>query len=235
MTAAQLGAIQVVYGGAIVNGETVFPGFPFGGENDNGGWDTWVTGSENALGPGTPSLHFAFGTQMYKYFTFNDPDWDYATYDFATWAEDIAPIASLLDATDADLSAFSGSGGKLIMAHGWSDPALTALYSIQYYEEAEALDADQRDYFRLFMMPGMLHCGGGPGPDRVDWIAALEGWVEEGETPDRLLASKLDANGVTMMTRPLCPYPQVAIYDGSGDPNVAASFSCGMRAEQEEN
>ena len=228
LTEAQLAAIQTIYRGAIVDGAEVFPGLPYGSENNAGGWDVWVTGGANALGPDTPSLHYAFGTQMYKYLVFDDPAWDYATYDFADWREETAAAAVLLNSTDPDLRDFRSSASKLILAHGWSDPALTALYAIEYYESAEELDPELREYFRLFLMPGVLHCAGGPGPDQTDWIAALEAWVENGVAPDELVASKLDADGKAVLSRPLCPYPEVAVYDGTGDPNEAQSFNCGV-------
>ena len=225
LTEAQLTAVQAVYGGPEVDGEQLHPGFPFGGENDEGGWDRWLTarpGSTDAV----PNLGYAFGTQIYKYLVYDDPDWDYSTYDFSNWHEDTAAAATLLNSTDPDLSAFRDAGGKLLLWHGWSDVALTAFESIEYYEKVENADPSLRDYFRLFMMPGVLHCAGGPGPDRIDWIAALEAWVERGESPEQLLAAKRDADGNTMLTRPLCSYPRVARWDGQGDPNDASSFSC---------
>ncbi len=229
VTESQLAAIQTIYEGPIVDGEPVFSGFPYGGENDQGGWDLWITGAENAMGPGTPSLHFAFGTQMYKYLVFDDPGFDYSSYDFADWQADTAVAAALLNSSDADIDAFRDRGGKLILAHGWSDPALTALGSVDYYETAEAADVELRNYFRLFMLPGVLHCGGGPGPDIVDWISPLLDWVENDVAPERLLAAKMNQDGTTARSRPLCAYPQVAIYDGAGDPDDAASFACGER------
>ena len=131
---------------------------------------------------GVPNLHYGFGTELDKYFVFDDPDWDYTTYDFSTWAADVAETAEILDATDADLGQFRDVGGKIIFWTGWSDPALTALGTIDYYERLEAGDAAVHDYARLFMLPGVLHCGGGPGPDSVDWLTAIEDWVER-ETP----------------------------------------------------
>lgn len=89
-----------------------------------------------------------------------------------------------------------------------------------------AADPEVRDYSRLFLAPGVLHCGGGPGPDRVDLLSAIVDWVEEGSAPDRLLASKVDEEGAALMTRPLCPYPEVAAYDGQGDTKDASSFEC---------
>lgn len=225
LTERQLEAIEAIYSGPRVNGEPVHPGFPFGGEADGGGWDLWVTGPPPpGLPPDVPNLHFAFGTGLLEYFVYEDPDWSYAGYtfdDFHEWAE---PLASLLNATDPELSALRDRGGKVILWHGWSDAALTAFDSIEYYQSVEQRDAAVRDYFRMFLLPGVGHCGDGPGPDRVDWIGAIERWVEDGEEPDRLTA--LDSEDDTVMTRPLCPYPQTAVYDGSGNPNEAQSFTC---------
>ena len=133
---------------------------------------------------------------------------------------------AVLSATETDLSQLRDAGGKLLFWHGWSDPALSALATIDYYEAVEAADADVRDYSRLFLAPGVLHCDGGPGPDRVDLLSAIVDWVERDAAPDRLLASKLDEDGATLMTRPLCPYPEVAVHDGQGETNDASSFSC---------
>ena len=148
----------------------------------------------------------------------SDPDWDYTKYDFSTWEADTAATAEILNATDTDLSAFRDGGGKIIYWTGWSDLALTPLGTIDYYEQLEAGDSAARDYARLYMLPGVLHCAGGPGPDRVDWIEAIRTWVEEDTASERLIASKLDASGSATMTRPVCPYPQEAVYDGQGDP-----------------
>ena len=92
-----------------------------------------------------------------------------------------------------------------------------------------AKDQSAKDYARLFLIPGVLHCAGGPGPDKVDWLDAISDWVEEGKAPERLLASKADGNGKTILTRPLCAYPQVAVWDGKGDTSKAESFACGTR------
>ena len=230
MTEAQLEAIQEVYEGPIVNGKRVHAGFPFGGENDFGGWDTWITGRPNAFGPGQPSLHMAFGTNMFKYIIYDDPKWDYSKYQFANFEQDTARAAEILNATDIDLTKFQESKGKLILWNGWSDSAITALGTIGYYEWMAAKDKEEVDgYARLFLLPGVLHCAGGPGPDKVDWLTAISDWVEKDTAPERLLASRTDGNGKTILTRPLCPYPEVAIYDGKGSPSVAESFACGSR------
>jgi len=226
LTNEQLEAVTTIYSGPTIDGEQVYAGFPLGGENDRGGWDTWITGGENAIAPGVPSLQWAFGTEMYKYLVFDDPEFDYATYDFENWHADIATADAVLSATETDLSGLRESGGKLLFWQGWSDPALTALGLIEYYEAVEAVDPDVRDYSRLFLAPGVLHCSGGRGPDRVDLLSAVVDWVEGGEAPERLLASKVDAEGATVMTRPLCCYPEVAVWDGVGDTDDASSFRC---------
>jgi len=228
-TQEQVNAVRSIYNGPKNQEGLIYPGFPFGGENDIGGWDTWITGRDDAFGPDVPSLHFAFGTEMYKYLMFDDPDWQYAEYDFSNYDEDTAFGASYLNATDTDLSAFRDTGGKMILWQGWSDPAITALGSIDYYEKVEAGDPDVREYFRFFLMPGVLHCGGGPGPDQVDWLEVIAEWVEEGKAPHRLVASKMNVDQVVERSRPLCPYPQRAIYSGSGSMDEAANFSCGIR------
>ena len=156
---------------------------------------------------------------------FQDPDFDYATYDFDNYEHDAAHLTGFLDATSTDLSGLKASGGKLLLWHGWSDAALTAYSSIDYFEEAERRDPSVRDYFRFYLMPGVFHCAGGPGPDRVDWLSVIERWVEHGTAPKDLTATKV-ADGQIAKTRPLCVYPERAKYLG-GDPNEAESYACG--------
>jgi feruloyl esterase len=137
--------------------------------------------------------------------------------------------AAFLNATDPNLDAFKSRGGKLLLWHGWSDPALTALASVKYYDQVQARDSNVRDYFRMFMMPGVLHCAGGPGPDTVDWAAAIDEWVEKGKAPERIVAQKragVGAAATVARTRPLCPYPQRAVYSGTGSIDEAVNFAC---------
>lgn len=228
LTPAQRRAVQVIYGGAMVGDRRVYPGFPFGGETDPAGWTTWITGGGNRFGPGTPSLHYAFGTQMHKYIIFDDPSFDYATFDFSdplSWEEQTRRAARILNATETDLTPFKTAGGKLILWNGLSDPAIPATGTIRYYEAVAAGDAEVDDYVRMFMLPGVLHCAGGPGPDVIDWINAITSWVEEGEAPERLIASKL-IEGEVEMQRPVCAYPAKAVYDGAGDAKREESFEC---------
>ena len=154
-----------------------------------------------------------------------DAEWDYRDYDFDTWQEDTKFVSEIVDATDTDLSAFKASGGRMIIWHGWSDAAMSALATIEYYEAVEAQDSDVRDYLRMYLLPGVMHCGNGPGPSRVDWDAAIVEWVEHGKAPGALIASKRQDGQITM-TRPLCVYPERAVYIGSGSTDEATSFEC---------
>ncbi len=170
-----------------------------------------------------PDLGFAFGTQIFKYLVFNRADWDYSTYDFSNFERDARLAASFLNATDSDLDAFKVRKGKLILWHGWADPALPAQATINYYRQVQTHDSRAGDYCRLFLVPGCLHCGGGPGATEVDWLSIIVDWVERDKAPDRLIASKRE-DGKVVMTRPLYPYPERAVFKGSGDPNSADSF-----------
>jgi Tannase and feruloyl esterase len=138
-----------------------------------------------------------------------------------------------IDAVNPDLSAFRARGGKLLIYHGWNDGgsggAISPENSVNYYSSVLArMGPKQEDWLRLFMVPGMAHCGGGPGPNQVNWMAAMERWHESGIAPDRLIASRASDNRVNM-TRPVCPYPQAAQYTGVGSTNDAANFVCKER------
>jgi feruloyl esterase len=136
-----------------------------------------------------------------------------------------------MNAMDSDLAAFKARAGKLLMYHGWNDGAsggaISPLISIDYYSSALAkMGSRQDEWLRLFMVPGMAHCGGGPGPNQFNALAAMEQWRESGTAPDQILASHVTNNRVDM-TRLLCPYPQVAaVYKGVGSINYAGNFAC---------
>jgi len=167
---------------------------------------------------------------LFKYFVFNDPDWDYSKYDFSTYAKDTRMTASTLNAVDTDLSEFHARGGKLIIWHGWADAALTATATIDYYKELLEDDPAAKDYTRLYLIPGCGHCGGGPGPSDVDWLDVISDWVEHDQAPDTIIASKRASRtiratrGDRPITRPLYPYPKRTVYKGTGDPYDADSF-----------
>jgi feruloyl esterase len=226
LTAQQKSALKAIYGPTSNRDGEIYPAQPFGGEGQAAGWPQWITGTDHARSDGeAPSLRFAFGTGIFKYLVFNDPHWDYSTYDLANWRKDTALAATYLNATDPNLDAFKNRGGKLILWHGWADPALTPFASIRYHAQVYGRDANAGDYFRMFLLPGVLHCGGGAGPDTVDWGAVLSDWVERRRAPGRVVASKV-MNGAVTRTRPLCPYPQKAVYSGSGSTDDERSFVC---------
>ncbi len=227
LTIAQREAIEAIYAGPSNRDGPIFRGFPYGGEAEPGGWDGWITGPNKQMLEtfNEPSAQFGFGTQAFKHLAFDDPQWDYASYDFDEFQKDTERLGTVIDAVDVDLSGLKASDAKLILWHGWADAALTALASVDYYEAASARDPETRDYFRFYTLPGVLHCGGGPGADRVDWLTALENWVEHGQAPGTLTATRTRDGEVTM-TRPVCVFPERAVYRGSGDVNDAASFEC---------
>jgi tannase/feruloyl esterase len=227
LTDAQRKALAKIYAATVSNGAPVYPAQPVGGEGAEAGWVGWIVGgqTERPSVPQGPSLRYAFGTQFFKYFVFGDPAWDYSGYDVGRTRRDAKLTATFLNATSPDLDAFKGKGHRLIVWHGWSDAALTALGTIAYVDQVQKRDAGLREYMRLFMLPGVYHCGGGPGPDAVDWAAAIDAWVEAHTAPDRLVARKL-ADGAVTRTRPLCPYPQHAEYTGAGSTDDEKNFVC---------
>jgi hypothetical protein len=232
----QRAALKKIYAETSGKEGAIYPAQPVGGEGEVVGWPTWITGGiaswpsfitdGGRAPPQGPSLGFALGTQFFKFLVFNDPAWDYSHYDVANARKDGRLAATFMNATNPDLDAFKAKGRKLIVWHGWSDPAMTALGSIKYYEQVRGRDAGVHNYFRMFLMPGVLHCGGGPGPDSVDWPATIVDWVENSRAPDQVIARKSGAGSAVSRTRPLCPYPQHAEYTGRGSTDDAANFVC---------
>ena len=161
-----------------------------------------------------------------KYLFLHDPDFDYLEYNMDNYVEDTMAASSTLSATDYDLSEFREQGGKLLIYQGWSDAAISALGSIDYYEQVLANDASASDDVRLFMMPGVLHCRGGKGPYSVKFLEALDAWVETDNAPSRLTANFVEGVTPTQDSRPLCAFPEVAVYDGTGDDRDESNFRC---------
>ncbi len=165
----------------------------------------------------------------YKYVVFKDPNWDWRSFDFD---KDVArseqPENVVMNATDPNLTAYFAHKGKLLLYHGWADTNISPLATIAYYKSVvDTMGGAKKtsNSIRLFMAPGMGHCGGGDGPNRMDLAATLDTWVDKGKTPEKIIASHSTAGKVDR-TRPLCPYPQVAKYSGSGSTDDAANFSC---------
>ncbi len=224
-------AIQAIYEGAHNAKGRICVGYPRGAECDPDQWIAWLVGPVPAMvsKDHVPDLTFAFSTQVFKYLVFNNPDWDYSKYDFSTFEKDTRLADSFLNATNPDLDGLKARNGKLILWHGWADPALPAQATVDYYRRVQAHDPNASEYCRLFMVPGCLHCGGGPGAAEIDWLEVITDWVEHGKAPDRLIATKRE-QGKPVMRRPLFPYPQVAVYSGTGDPKAAESFQAKPRA-----
>ena len=241
LTVPQVATVKAIYAGfRDSSGQTVFPGFLPGAETGGNGWVSWITGKEPHKNEG-----FGFVSGYFSMMVYDDPKWDYRTVkveDARKLAE--AKTASVLNATDPDLKPFVARGGKLILFHGWNDPAIPSLHTVGYYEQVEAkLGAQQAaDSVRLYMVPGMQHCVGGPGADifgQADSVPVKDAehniyttlieWREKDRAPGPVIATKYvddDLSKGVKMTRPLCPYPQEAVYSGHGDTNSSASFAC---------
>jgi feruloyl esterase len=216
LTAAQVTAARKIYAPA-VNPRTrqeIYPALQPGSELAWGG----LAGPQPA----------GEAVDLFKYVVFNDERWDFRTLGFDT-AVALADKAAggVVDATDANLKPYVDRGGKLLLYHGWNDQLVAPLSSVHYYDRVlqSIGSAKSADSVRLFMMPGMTHCAGGEGPNAFDKIGVMEQWVEHGTAPDRIVASH-STDGKVDRTRPLCPYPQIAVYVGTRSTDDAASFVC---------
>jgi feruloyl esterase len=203
LTAAQVEAARKIY-----ENHGTYPGLAPGSEL---GWGTY--------GGAKP---FATGDDHFKYVVFGDLQWDFLSLDFSNVAKYRNPT---VDAVDPNLRAFFARGGKLIQYHGWADPQIPPLHSVDYYQRVVETVGKVDDSYRLFMVPGMAHCGGGTGPNQFNALAALERWKESGTAPERIEAYRVE-NGKVEITRPLCPYPEVARYTGVGSAKDAGNFVC---------
>ena len=223
-TENQIAALKKIYDGINLGHGISYPGFPPGGEGEAGGWNSWITGSgAGILRRDYPSSQAYFGIEVYKYLILQDPDWDYTKYDFKGYEKEIRYAASYLDATSTDYSGFRNRNGKIIIWHGWNDPALSAYASIDHYNAVKEKDPEINNYMRLFLLPGVLHCGGGKGPSEVDWLAIIRNWVENSIAPEKIVVKK-SQKGKEIMSRPVFPYPVKSVYDGKGDPNRESSY-----------
>jgi hypothetical protein len=221
----EIRAVEAVYGSLSVGRRTIHPGYPPGHEAADGGWPDRISGRGTAF-----PMNYLGTVQLLGAMVLNDPTFQLAD---APSTEELVErsvmLYRVLNATSPDLRAFREAGGKLLVFHGWADHAVSAYTSTDYHRDVvEKLDGSHEadDFFRLFLLPGVLHCSGGDGPDRVDWIGAMERWVEAGEAPDRLVAVRIGEDEEVVMSRPICPHPRRAVHAGIGDPKREASFTC---------
>jgi tannase/feruloyl esterase len=218
LTPAQVAAVQAIYAGPKnSSGKDIFPTFEPGSEL---GWNL-LAGKEAA----------SVASDSFTYVVYKNPQWDWHTMNLDS---DVAQIektyATLIDAIDPNMKAFFAHKGKLLMYHGWSDQAIAPLNSVHYYESVVKNlggEAKASNDIRLFMVPAMAHCAGGEGPNDFDKMTAIRDWVEQGNAPETMIASHA-TKGVVDRTRPLCVYPKVAKYKGSGSTDDAANFTCAL-------
>jgi len=230
ITAPQVESLRTLYAGLrSAQGKPLFPGYSPSGEAEGGGWGSWITGPA----PEKSAL-YGFSTNFFRYFVHSDPKWDYKTFDVTRDLAAAQKLAPALDATNPDLKAFHARGGKLILYHGWCDAAIPAQNAVDYYQAVVKKMGAKRaaTFVRLFMVPGVQHCGGGAGPNNFGQAGAPQGdaasniaaalvtWVEQGTAPEQIIAAKPGR------TRPLCAYPKVARYKGTGSTDEAANFAC---------
>ena len=227
LTPPQVKAVERIYADIKrSDGTKIFPGFPHGSELG------WSQMGANYLGS---NGQVAWAEILYRYFVFQDPEWNFATMNLE---RDVAyadqRVGKLMNSMNPDLRPFRDRGGKLLQYHGWADWGITPYNSIDYFKSvvstvggsaSDTARENVQEFYRLFLMPGVSHCRDGTGPDTFDGLGALEAWVERGEAPQRIEATKL-LDGRPVRTRPLCPYPEVARYNGSGSIDEAASFTC---------
>ena len=245
LTAPEAAALKKIYSGA-QEADGNFPGYAPGGEAGPTAWGLWITGPDAEHE--SRSLMSGFATGYFANMVFNDAAWRIGGQNVADdLAAAVKATRETLDSTNPDLSAFREAGGKLIQYHGWNDSGIPPQSSINFYEQVASKMGgvdNVRSFYRLFMAPGMDHCGGGPGPNAIggvfgtpsvardpehDVVSALAHWVEEGVAPDQIVAARYHDNnpakGVEAQ-RPWCGYPSAAHYSGQGDRSEAASYVC---------
>lgn len=235
LSSEQLAAVQKIYSGPVTSGgERLYSGGATLGSELH-----WLL-----EGPGLLSLEgmLKYLTEQFRYTAFYPdpgPAWKVTDFDFERDSRRLGLMEPLYSPTNPDLRQFKAAGGKLMLYHGWSDILVMPSDSVDYYETVERTMGGQsatQDFFRLFMLPGVAHCGGGEGADTVDYLSSLEAWVEHGQAPDKLIGAHLKTDGVAAsmkfplnspnieFSRPLYPYPLTAKYLGHGDPKDASSF-----------
>ena len=231
LTASEVSALHKIYGGPqLRDGPPIYSGMPVGGEGLPGNWDSWITNGKKAQ-------QSALAAESFRWMVYgDDADWKLSSFDidrdYPKAKERMGPI---MDSDDPDLSAFTGRGGKLMLYHGWNDGAIPAGATLDYYAALQKkLGPVADEQVRAFMVPGMMHCTGGVGPNSFDVLGEMDKWVEGGKAPDKMTATQFDPpywlierpDAKAVRTRPLCAWPKVARYSGSGSSDDAANFDC---------
>ena len=252
LSALQVVAVKKIYAGSVnpVTHAQIYPGYEPGAEDDPLDWKLWITGPSGAPPFPTFGLDAFFGEGYFANFVFDVPIYNLMNLNFTSDVAASDALAPELNSTDPDLAPFRKHGGKLIEVQGWADSGVAPQNGINYFESVRSAlggisYADLGQFYRLFMAPGMAHCGGGPGanafgntslsppasPDAEhDVLRALVRWREMNVAPDAIVATKYVNDNPAMgiaFQRPICPYPKLPRYDGVGlDPKLATSFSC---------
>jgi feruloyl esterase len=237
LTSSELEIVKAIYADQKTPSGALLHGFPAGHEDGGSGWQQWLTSAnppvaapDGALSFANPPLGFRFQEGFLTYLA--SPDGkpiDWRTFSFARDGARLDATMPTFSPTETDLSRLRTRGGKLLLYHGWADPGISALGTLRYYEavvERAGGSEKSQDLVALFMVPGMHHCQGtGPGPNTFDMVTALDNWVEKGMPPTRVVASHA-TGGVVDRTRPICAYPMVARYNGTGSIDAAENFTC---------
>jgi feruloyl esterase len=212
LSAEQVETARNMYAGPTVNGKSVFWGVE--------------RGSEMGFNMIAGKQPMSFAVEIYKYAAFNG-NWDVKDFkleDIQHFEKEKGPA---VNSVDPNLNQFFGHNGKLLMYHGWADPGVSPLGTVDYFNSVTKTvgAAKANDAMRLFMVPGMGHCTGGDGTATFDMVKALEQWVEQGKAPQSIAASRV-RDGKVDRTRPLCAYPMTAVYKSVGSTDEAANFNC---------
>jgi tannase/feruloyl esterase len=228
LTGPQVDALHMIYGGVPdAAGKVILPGWPVGSEMQ----------LAMLMGGNEP---FPVATSYFRDLVYaGQPGWDWKVSDYAKeWADGRSYGGDILDVAPADLRKFFARGGRLLLSHGWTDGLIPANNSVLFYSNLlGAIPESEHGQFRLFMVPGMDHCGGGEGASTFDPLGTLDAWTTSGHAPERIVATRTpspnpNAPKLTPISRPLCPYPLLATYDGKGDVNSETSFTCANRHER---
>jgi feruloyl esterase len=230
LTSSEVEALRKIHGGPhLRDGSPVFPGLAIGSETHPTEMDFWIVG-DKALQPG-------MGQEFFRWMVHGDPAWERTRFDLDRDYPAATKLASILDSDDPDLTEFLQRGGKLIIHHGWNDNAIPAASTLNYYDALlKKVGALAEQQVRLFMVPGMGHGTGRPGPEDYDVLSELEQWVEQGDAPNKIIARQFvtapppftgpEPGAKVARTLLLCAWPKVASYNGSGSTDDRANFSC---------